>query len=60
MKFYTEDNVEIRHDIYETHEQNLVKEYIKEDDIVLELGARYGTVSCLINSILNKNKILNV
>lgn len=56
MKFYTEDNVQIRHDIYETHEQNLVKEYIKEDDIVLELGARYGTVSCLINSILKDKK----
>ena len=27
--------------------------YILQDDIVLELGARYGSVSCIINSKLN-------
>jgi FkbM family methyltransferase len=40
----------------EVVEQSLANEYIKENDIVLELGARYGSVSCIINSKLkNKN-----
>jgi len=34
-------------------EQDLTNEYILENDIVLELGARYGSVSCTINSKLN-------
>jgi FkbM family methyltransferase len=37
----------------EKPEQDLVNEYILENDIVLELGARYGSVSCIINSKLN-------
>ncbi len=37
----------------EKQEQDLAMEYILENDIVLELGARYGTVSCTINSKLN-------
>lgn len=37
----------------EKPEQDLAKEYIQENDIVLELGARYGSVSCVINSKLN-------
>ncbi len=37
----------------EVPEQNLVKQYIKSDDVVLELGARYGSVSCCINQKLN-------
>lgn len=36
----------------EKHEQDLVKQYIMENDIVFELGARYGSVSCIINSKL--------
>jgi FkbM family methyltransferase len=32
----------------------LAQKYIDYDDIVLELGARYGTVSCAINNKLNK------
>jgi FkbM family methyltransferase len=32
--------------------QQLVKEHIKSDDIVLELGARYGSLSCCINKKL--------
>ena len=40
----------------EKPEQELAKKYIKKDDVVLELGARYGSVSCVINNILsNKN-----
>ena len=37
----------------EKPEQDLAKEYIEETDVVFELGARYGSVSCIINSILN-------
>ena len=37
----------------EKPEQDLANEYILENDIVLELGARYGSVSCTINSKLN-------
>ena len=43
--------VDIEH--MEKHEQYLAKQYILENDIVLELGARYGSVSCVINSKLN-------
>ena len=40
----------------ENVEQEQAKQYIKPDDVVLELGARYGSVSCLINKTLkNKN-----
>lgn len=56
MIFYNENNEIIKHNIYEKTEQNLVNKYINEDDIVLELGARYGTVSCLINSKLNNKQ----
>ncbi len=37
----------------EVQEQRLVNQYIKENDVVFELGARYGSVSCIINSKLN-------
>ena len=43
--------VDIEH--VEKTEQDLANKYILEDDIVLELGARYGSVSCIINSKLN-------
>jgi FkbM family methyltransferase len=38
---------------FETPEQDLAKKYIQANDVVLELGARYGSVSCVINSKLN-------
>ncbi len=38
---------------YEQFEQYLVFKYIKPDDVVLELGARYGIVSNTINLLLN-------
>jgi len=40
-------------DIFEKPEQDLAKHFILENDVVLELGARYGSVSCIINSKLN-------
>jgi hypothetical protein len=45
------NRVDIEH--MEKHEQDLANEYILENDVVLELGARYGSVSCIINSKLN-------
>ena len=36
----------------EKQEQDIANEYIRENDIVFELGARYGSVSCIINSKL--------
>ena len=40
----------------EKPEQDLANIYILENDVVLELGARYGSVSCIINSKLNNKK----
>jgi hypothetical protein len=40
----------------ESEEQDLVRQYIHHDDIVFELGARYGSVSCTINLILKNKK----
>jgi FkbM family methyltransferase len=40
----------------EKEEQDLANQYISENDVVLELGARYGSVSCIINSKLNNKK----
>jgi FkbM family methyltransferase len=37
----------------EKEEQDLAEQYIEENDVVFELGARYGSVSCIINSKLN-------
>lgn len=37
------------HHLIELPEQVLVDQYIGADDVVLELGARYGSVSCIIN-----------
>ena len=57
MFFYDENNKIINIDVIEKPEQDLVKKYILSYDTVLELGARYGTVSCAINSKLyNKSK----
>ena len=53
MTFYDDNGKIIDNKSIECHEQMLVKKYILEDDIVLELGARYGTVSCAINKNLN-------
>ena len=40
----------------EKPEQDLANEYIEETDVVFELGARYGSVSCIINSLLKGKK----
>jgi FkbM family methyltransferase len=48
------NKVDVEH--IEKCEQDLANQYILENDIVLELGARYGSVSCIINSKLNNKK----
>jgi FkbM family methyltransferase len=53
MKIYDENNNLVDINNIEIVEQQQAKQYIKPDDIVLELGARYGSVSCIVNNILN-------
>jgi FkbM family methyltransferase len=53
MEIFNEFGQSVVH--YEIDEQYLAKHFIKDDDVVLELGARYGAVSCTINGNL-KNK----
>jgi len=48
-----ENNIIIDTTKYEYNEQLLANKYIEKDDVVLELGARYGSVSCVINSKLS-------
>jgi FkbM family methyltransferase len=38
--------------VIERPEQDLANRYIMENDVVFELGARYGSVSCVINAKL--------
>lgn len=53
MKFINERKEIINHKRIEFKEQALANKYINENHVVLELGARYGTVSCTINNKLN-------
>jgi FkbM family methyltransferase len=48
-----ENNVPIHTEYVEKCEQDFAEKYISPDDVVLELGARYGSVSCKINFNLN-------
>lgn len=56
MEIYDEFNKLVNTNIREHAEQELARKYIEKDDIVLELGARYGSVSCIINSKLKDKK----
>lgn len=38
---------------FEKEEQMLVRKYIPTDACVLEMGARYGTVSCVLSQVLD-------
>jgi FkbM family methyltransferase len=56
MEIRDENNQLIDIQNIEKPEQDLANKYILRDDIVLELGARYGSVSCVINhKLINKN-----
>lgn len=61
MKFYDENGVLINNKSIEYVEQGLAKQFISKNDVVLELGARYGSVSCTINkNLLNKKNQISV
>ncbi len=61
MIIYDEKNQLVNTDLFEKDEQLFAQLYIKKDDCVLELGARYGSVSCVIDKILeNKEKLVVV
>jgi FkbM family methyltransferase len=53
IKIYNENDIEIDISTFEEFEQYLTNKYIEPSDIVLELGARYGSVSCTINNKLS-------
>ena len=59
MQIFDENNNLVDTNKLEKPEQLLSEEYIKKDDIVLELGARYGSVSYIINSKLSKEDSKN-
>jgi FkbM family methyltransferase len=59
MLIYNELNKLVDIKNIEASEQKLAQQYILENDCVLELGARYGSVSCTINKKL-KNKLHQV
>lgn len=54
FKIYDENNKLIDTNKIEKSEQDLAQKYILPNDFVLELGARFGSVSCIINSKLTK------
>lgn len=55
-KFYNENNELINHKNEELVEQYTSYKFIEADDIVLELGGRYGTVSVIINKLVKNKK----
>jgi len=52
MDLKNEEGCNVNTVMFEKEEQELARKYIQENDVVLELGARYGSVSCIINSKL--------
>ncbi len=59
MTFFDKNNELIDISNVEIEEQFLANKYVLPSDVVLELGARYGTISCIINKKLN-NKLNQV
>lgn len=56
MNCFDENSIYVPYERIEVQEQHDANAYIKPDDKVLELGARYGGVSITINKILNDKK----
>lgn len=56
IKIYNEKNNLVDLKKYEHFEQSLAKQHILPSDKVLELGARYGSVSIIVNKILENKK----
>ena len=46
--------------VFENEEQRLAKKYIHKDDVVLEIGARYGSVSVLLMLLGNSQNQVSV
>lgn len=53
MKFIDENNYYVDTAFFEVTEQRQAAKYITSECVVLELGARYGSVSCIINKKLS-------
>ena len=61
IRIVNEKGIEINTKNIEYVEQAMVEAYIEPSDVVLELGARYGSVSCRINlKLLDKTKQVSV
>ena len=60
IQIFDENGFEINHFRTEFSEQKSVIKWLKSTDVVLELGARYGIVSCVINKIQKNKKNLVV
>lgn len=61
VELYAEDETKIDSLKSEYPEQCLAFSYVDEDATVLELGARYGSVSCIINKkLINKQNQVSV
>jgi FkbM family methyltransferase len=57
LRYFNERGQLIQHEKVEVREQELAEQYVKPEDCVLELGARYGTVSCCTNKkLIHKHK----
>lgn len=60
LPFFDEHGNIIDHENVEIMEQLIAKEFIPADACVLELGGRYGTVSCAISRTINDSRNLVV
>jgi len=60
MIIYNVDGHVIDHNKNENAEWELAERYVKSDDIVLELGARFGSTSVVVNKIVNGSNIVCV
>jgi precorrin-6B methylase 2 len=56
LKYKDENGDPIHNESVERKEQLIAEAFIMPDSAVLELGARYGTVSCIINKRLRDPK----
>jgi len=56
MEIFDEKGKLVNYGVYESTEIKMAREFIQSDDYVLELGARYGGVSCEINKKLKNKK----
>lgn len=58
MQFVEDYGPKINPEEYEPHEMKLAWKYVRPDDVVLELGARVGVVSCTIAKRLANHRNL--